>query len=642
MAPAAVSAQGQYAASDLLKLRPILKGVEYDTPTGQAVDACKVEVAYDEHKKPIGWALRDGQGRMLRRFVDTKGDPKMDQWSYYQDGFEVYRENDLNDDKSPDECRWLNTGGTRVASVKGAKVTAWKRISAEEASKVLVQAVVTGDLDLLETVMARPQELEAVGAPKAEVERLTDAAARRAEQVGALQKTVVGLGWNKQTVWNRLDGMMPHLIPADPGSGLSQDLVLYENAVIFAGPPIGQAPAGKLAFLQAPEMVKVGDVWKFIELPRAVDPEKPVIAAEGGLRAALMRDQGEHAVAAVAADVDAALKALQQYVAENANLLETGKKEDLARYHVGIVAKLNDVLKVVKTREERLTYNKQIIDSLVAAYQTGFFPKARQILEGLMNPSAKAVDGDKVASYAAFRQVFAEFALRNENNPGEILANQKKFMTELKDYIAKYPNAEEKPEALFQLAQGHEFFAEEDEARKYYTQLKDESPDTVPGKKATGALRRLDLVGKPLDLKATGVDKELVDTAKYKGKALLVVFWASWAEPVKRDLPELMKIYEKNKDRGFEVVGVNLDNERGDFEAFLKANKLPWPEVFEEGGMESPVAVSYGIISLPTMFLVDPEGRVANRSIRSAAEAEKQLDKVLEAKQGGVAFGQGR
>ena len=55
--------------------------------------------------------------------------------------------------------------------------------------------------------------------------------------------------------------------------------------------------------------------------------------------------------------------------------------------------------------------------------------------------------------------------------------------------------------------------------------------------------------------------------------------------------------------------------------------------------MESRLAVEYGIISLPTMILVDPEGRVANRNIRTASEVEKQLDKVLNTKQGGVALG---
>ena len=118
IAPALAGAQSSYTPAFILeKFRPTQKGVDYDTPTEKAaVDACKVEKVLDAQQKPVGIKLVDGQGRLLRRFVDSNGKAGMDQWSYYQDGFEVYRETDLNDDKSLDECRWLNSGGTRIAN----------------------------------------------------------------------------------------------------------------------------------------------------------------------------------------------------------------------------------------------------------------------------------------------------------------------------------------------------------------------------------------------------------------------------------------------------------------------------------------------------------------------------------------------
>ena len=115
-----------------------------------------------------------------------------------------------------DECRWLNSGGSRIAQVRRGKIKAWKQISAEEASKVLVQALVAGDLALLETVMASPEELTAAGVPKDVVAKIAAAAEKRAEQLAALQKQLIG--WNTQTIWNRFDGTFPHVIPADPAS----------------------------------------------------------------------------------------------------------------------------------------------------------------------------------------------------------------------------------------------------------------------------------------------------------------------------------------------------------------------------------------------------------------------------------------
>ncbi len=141
----------------LLKLRPTCSGVEFDTPADQAaIAACKVENVLNSEKRSIGYALRDAQGKLLRRFVVAHGGQRLDQWSYYQDGFEVYREDDLDGDRSLDECRWLNAGGTRIAVMEKGKIKTWKQISAEEASKVLVQALVAGDMVLLETVMATP------------------------------------------------------------------------------------------------------------------------------------------------------------------------------------------------------------------------------------------------------------------------------------------------------------------------------------------------------------------------------------------------------------------------------------------------------------------------------------------------------
>jgi thiol-disulfide isomerase/thioredoxin len=273
------------------------------------------------------------------------------------------------------------------------------------------------------------------------------------------------------------------------------------------------------------------------------------------------------------------------------------------------------------------------VDSLGAAIQTGFYPQGVKVLDGLIDK------GGKLGSYAAFRKIAAEFALRNDEPGANLMANQKKWMADLKAFLDRYPKADEAPDALLQLASVYEFNAEEEEARKYYAQLTQDFPNTEPGKKAAGALRRLDLVSKPLALKGAGLRNESIDVAQLRGKTVLVAFWATWAEPVKRDLPELLKVAQKYRTNGFEIVGVSLDNDRADLDQFLKENPLPWPQIFEPGGMESRLATEYGIISLPTMILVDAQGKVVNRNIRTATELDRQLEKVLANKQPGVALG---
>ncbi len=622
------------AVQDLLKeYRPSQRGVEYETPTDPAaVAACKVEYAYDAAKKPIGYLLRDGQGKILRKFVDAHKRGHMDQWSYYQDGFEVYREVDVDGDQRLDECRWMNAGGTRVGSIRGAKLVGWKRLSAEEAAKVLVQTLVTGDLALLETVMASSEELAGLGLPKG----LQDAAASASEQrVDQIKKIQAGLiGWTRATTWQRLDCGLPRLIPADDETGLKQDLILYENAIIFAAAPNAPA-AGKTAYLQAPDIVKIGDVWKFVELPRAVDPDpdKPmVIAADGGVRGAIFRERST-GQAAPNPELEKALKALSDFDAAHPDEQQPGAdKKAVARFQVERIKKLRDVVKVAVGADDKLVYNMQVVDCLAAAYETGLYADGAQVLDNL------AGDGGALGSYAAFRKISAEFNLKNDEPGANLLANQKAWVVDLKAFLDKFPKAAESPEALWQLASVNEFAAEEDEAKKYYERLAADFPETEPGRRAAGALKRLGLVGKPFAIAGAGLSGKPVDTSKMVGKTVAVVFWSTLADPVRRDLPDMTKLYQKYHARGFEIVGVALDNSRERLDDFLKQNPSPWPQIFEPGsaakeaGMEkNKFAIEYGLVSLPTIVLVDADGKVVNRNLRSAADLERALGKILKA-----------
>ena len=608
-------------AKQLMGFRPSLKGVEYELPTDPAgIAACKAETI------PGGFQLRDGQGKVLCRLVDRNGDAKLDQWSYYQDGFEIYRETDLNGDKSLDEVRWMNGGGTRVAKVAGGKVVAWTRISAEEASKVFVQALVSGDSELLETVMASPAELEPLGIPKGEVDQVAAAEKQRVAQVKALRGGLTG--WDASTAFIGLNGAMPHLIPAE--SGLKEDIILCEGATIFAGSPTNQADPSKVAFLQVGEMIKLGETWKFVDLPRVVDISNPTPALEGGIRSWVFRTDAGNAGGTENPQVAAAMQDLAAYDNNKDNLaLQAGSPKDLARFHVGRVAPLNKIVKAAEAAGDakiELDHQKLIVDSLAAAYSTGQYAAGSKLLDEL------AAKGGKIGTYAAFKQIEADFALQNAADPGNMQIAQDKWLERLKAFVEKNPQCDEAPQALLFLASTYEMNGKEVEGRKYYAALVKDYPATEWGKKAAGALHRLDLVGKPIALKATDLRGQSIDLSQYRGKTVLVTFWATWAGPAKKDLPELAKLHEKFKSKKFEILAVNFDNEKADLDAFLQASPLPWPQIFEPGGMESRLATEFGIISLPTMFLVDPDGKVVNRSLRTAAELEILLDKTLTGK----------
>ena len=209
-------------------------------------------------------------------------------------------------------------------------------------------------------------------------------------------------------------------------------------------------------------------------------------------------------------------------------------------------------------------------------------------------------------------------------------------MAGLKAFLDKYPKADEAPDALLQLASSYEFNAEEDEARKYYEQLARDFPETDPGKKGIGALRRLDLVGKSLPpIKATGLKNEIDRYREVPRQAPARDLLGHLGRPGQARPARADKVYQKHHDEGFEILGISLDNDRADLDAFLKETPLPWPQVFEPGGMEkNRLATEFGIIALPTMILVDPQGKVVNRNLRTAAELERQLEKLVAGKDG--------
>ncbi|MDB5349910.1 MAG: resA 16 [Planctomycetota bacterium] len=641
LAPALAVAQSQ-TQSLLTRYTPVFKGVEYDLPASvvkgddpaikATVDACKSE--YDT--KSRSYIVKDGQGKLLRRFVDTNGEKTqregdktpgthLDQWSYYQDGFEVYRESDINEDGTLDEVRWMNSGGTRVAKVKpnangrGSQIVAWSRISAEEASKVLVQSLIQGDASLLETVLATPDELKAIGAPESTQKRAAASAETRAKAFQILQATLNKTGWTGQTTWSRFDGSMPHVIPAD-APGLKGEVILYENVVVF--PDDGNpALASKLAYLSAPEIVKIGDAWKFIELPIAVDPVKPV----GGNLASLRRDiyattdKGPGEI-----PIDPAMVALLKKLGEHdAVPVPDGDKVKKAEWHVERLKILRGIIALVIDPTEKLNYQKQVVNDLAEAIKTEKFPELVGVLDKLV------AGGGKIASFAAYRKILVQFDLDAEQPGANLLEVQTESLAKFEKFLADFVQSDEIPEVLLQLATVNDFNNKEKEAREWYARLAKDHPTTEPGKKAAGAIKRLDLDNKPLKLAGAGVQGKAVSVDDFKGKPLLVVYWTSLSEGDQKELKELAALREKLGPKGFDVLSVSLDDDRKALDAYLKANPLPWNTIHEPGGMDSRLANELGIISTPTMFLLDSKGVVVNRKIRKAAEVERALDKAL-------------
>lgn len=150
-----------------------------------------------------------------------------------------------------------------------------------------------------------------------------------------------------------------------------------------------------------------------------------------------------------------------------------------------------------------------------------------------------------------------------------------------------------------------------------------------------GPLAKLELIGKPMELAGPTLEGSEFNLKSLKGKVVLVDFWATWCGPCVGEIPGVKSVYHKYKDKGFEVVGVSLDNDKEDLEKFVKEREIPWTQILFEDekdrGWKNPLARKYGINAIPAMFLVDRNGKVVSTSIRGEKAIEREVKRLLEA-----------
>jgi thiol-disulfide isomerase/thioredoxin len=130
-----------------------------------------------------------------------------------------------------------------------------------------------------------------------------------------------------------------------------------------------------------------------------------------------------------------------------------------------------------------------------------------------------------------------------------------------------------------------------------------------------------------LELKFTAVDGKEFDLSKLQGKVVLIDFWATWCGPCVAELPNVIKAYKEFNPKGFEIVGISLDQDKATLEAFVKEHGMTWPQYYDGKGWENEISTKYGISSIPAMWLVNKKGMVV--STNAGAGLEEQVAKLL-------------
>jgi peroxiredoxin len=119
-----------------------------------------------------------------------------------------------------------------------------------------------------------------------------------------------------------------------------------------------------------------------------------------------------------------------------------------------------------------------------------------------------------------------------------------------------------------------------------------------------------------------------VSLESFRGKYLLVDFWASWCGPCRQENPNIVRTYEKFKGNNFEILGVSLDNNKDKWLKAIQDDQLTWAQVSDLKYWKNAVAVQYGVQSIPANFLLDKEGKIIAKGLRGPA-LEQALEKIL-------------
>ena len=614
------------------KFLPRQRDVEIETPKPAEYPKCAVKP--EKLGKGSAWLVTGPNGQVLRRFVDTNNDDTVDQWRYYNNGIEVYREIDSNFNEKPDQFRWLNTGGSRwgLDTNEDKIIDEWKVLSAEEASRVAVNALLANDADMLRLVLVTAEDLAKLKIEAtAQKEILANVSSPAAKLRDVLSKTK---SLTPRSKWIRFDvaSAMPSMIPADDGKA-AVDLILYENAMAII--ETEAAPPKNSLLVQIGEIIKIGDVWKLTQIPL------PIEGNQVQLSAGVLMQPGQSGAgdtpANPGANADPRVAALVKQLQELDTKAPTadGSPAAFVKFNTDRATILKQLISATaKDPKDQENWLRQLVDGLASAVQTGAFEDGLnqlKLLESQLKPQLKA--SSPLTSYIAYRRMLEEYSVSVQSaktNPAQAKI-QEDWIKDLQGFVESYPKAEDAPDAMIQLATGLEFAGKANDARKWFAQLAEDHPKTTAGKKAAGAIIRLEVKGKPLPLAFAGLEGGKIDIRNYRDKAVLVVFWATWCKPCFEDLPKLKALYQQYRSQGFEVIGVNLDNSPNGVKAYMQQNGMTWPQIHEAGGLESPPSLAFGVISLPTMFLVDKKGLVHSRPA-SIEDVKAALPEALEIK----------
>ncbi|MBN2185688.1 MAG: redoxin domain-containing protein [Candidatus Krumholzibacteriota bacterium] len=129
-------------------------------------------------------------------------------------------------------------------------------------------------------------------------------------------------------------------------------------------------------------------------------------------------------------------------------------------------------------------------------------------------------------------------------------------------------------------------------------------------------LKKLKIGNPAIDFSATAVDGKKIDLKQYRGKVVLIDFWATWCSPCRAEMPNVKRVYAENHGKGFDIIGISMDESREKFDNYIKEQKIEWRQVFDGKGWKAELGRLYAVSSIPSTLILDRKGIIRYKNLR--------------------------
>jgi thiol-disulfide isomerase/thioredoxin len=222
------------------------------------------------------------------------------------------------------------------------------------------------------------------------------------------------------------------------------------------------------------------------------------------------------------------------------------------------------------------------------------------------------------------------------------LTTEKDYAAELKDFdslYAKYKSLKTDNVAQIMMMKAELYLqvvnapgGDPEKAAEAMLQIKQDMPETPTGQRVDTIIDQL-----KRQIEAEKIRNTLVVGAKFpdfnekdlsgrpmsiandKGRVVLVDFWATWCPVCLIELPNTLEVYEKYHGKGFDIIGVSLDEDQPTLESFIKEKGMAWPQYFDGKKWDNKLAMKYGVEAAPTTYLLDGTGKIIAENLRGPA-----------------------